>query len=186
MCAVSCMSSRTTHRLRAQVRPGTAPRAGRYVVVPGEISCPRCDAPAPARARACAGCGFRFLEDERPAPHPSRGGAVALAVGALAAVGVVAAVLVRGGGHETSQGVRSGPAPEVLSTHPLSTRAAERRLEARFTSLRDDDSAGVRCGQRHPEPAHAVRRCRIRYPNGAQRTVVLMMNARGRELLIGP
>jgi len=130
--------------------------------VPGQISCPRCDAPA---------------------PHPSRR-AVALAVGALAAVGVTAAVLVRAGG-ETSHGVRSALAAEVLSTHPLSTRAAERRLEARFTSLRDDDSAGVRCGQRQPKPAHAVRRCRIRYPNGAQRTVVLMMNARGRELLFG-
>ena len=72
---------------------------------------------------------------------------------------------------------------ELLSNHPLSTREAERRLEARFTSQRDDDSAAVRCGGREPRPAHAIRHCRLRYPSGTQRRVVLLLDARGRELL---
>jgi hypothetical protein len=72
---------------------------------------------------------------------------------------------------------------ELLSEHPLSAREAEHRLEARFTSPRDDDSAAVRCAGREPRPAHAIRHCRVRYPNGTQRKVVVLLDARGRELL---
>ena len=72
---------------------------------------------------------------------------------------------------------------ELLADHPLSAREAERRLEARFTSERDDDSAAARCSGREPRPAHAVRHCQIRYPNGVRRGVVVLLDARGRERL---
>jgi hypothetical protein len=99
---------------------------------------------------------------------------------ALAAVAVVATLAF--GGDDAPAPARTGT--ELLSDHPLSARAAERVLEARFVSLRDDDSAAARCSARRPEPAYAVRRCRIRYPGGAERTVLLVMNAAGRELLM--
>jgi hypothetical protein len=73
---------------------------------------------------------------------------------------------------------------EVLSEHPLPTRDAELLLEERFTALlRDDDSAAVRCSRREPRPAHSLRRCRVRYPSGIERTVVLLTNASGTEVL---
>jgi zinc ribbon protein len=149
----------------------------------GEISCPNCDAPAPARARVCAACGYRFLEDRRP-------GRALLAAAAVAALVAAAVIVIPGGDDAPSTDVEAGRAPdsprvptELLSNHPLSRRAAERRLEARFTSLRDDDSAAARCSARLPRPAHAIRHCRIRYPNGGQRAVVVLLDARGRELL---
>jgi hypothetical protein len=99
-------------------------------------------------------------------------------------------IVIPGGDDARPSDAGNGPAPdlprtatELLSNHPLSTREAERRLEARFTSPRDDDSAAARCSAREPRPAHAIRHCRIRYPNGTQRTVVLLLDARGRELL---
>jgi hypothetical protein len=146
-------------------------------------SCPNCDAPAPPGARVCDTCGYRFLEDRRP-------GRALLAVAAVAAV-VAAAVIVMPGGEESPQtDVEKGRAPdrprvptELLSEHPLSTREAERRLEERFTQPKDDDSAAVRCAGREPRPAHAIRHCRIRYPNGTEREVVVLLDARGRELL---
>jgi hypothetical protein len=132
----------------------------------------------------CANCGYRFLEDRRP-------GRALLVIAALAAA-VAGAVILAPGGPDGPSGadVERGRAPdapraptELLSEHPLSAREAERSLEARFTSLRDDDSAAVRCAGREPRPAHAIRHCRVRYPNGNQRTVVVLLDARGRELL---
>jgi hypothetical protein len=149
----------------------------------GRISCPECDVPAPAGARACPACGYRFLEDRRP------GRALALTA-ALAAIVAAAAVLVPGGDDARPHDVEAGRAAdpprvtvELLSNHPLSTREAESLLESRFTSDSDDDSAAARCSAREPRPAHAVRHCRIRYPNGARRQVVVLLDARGRELL---
>jgi hypothetical protein len=149
----------------------------------GQISCPDCDVPAPAGARACPACGYRFLEDRRP------GRALALTA-ALAAAVAAAVVLIPGGDAARPDDVdadRPADRPrvtvELLSNHPLSTRAAESVLEGRFTSGSDDDSAAARCSAREPRPAHAVRHCRIRYPNGSRRQVVVLLDARGRELL---
>jgi len=111
-------------------------------------------------------------------------------VAALTALAGAAVVVIPGGDDAPPADVEKGRAPdsprvptELLAEHPLSTREAERRLEARFTSPRDDDSAAVRCAGREPRPAHAIRRCRVRYPNGTQRNVVVLLDARGRELL---
>jgi hypothetical protein len=146
-------------------------------------SCPNCDAPAPAGARVCAACGYRFLEDRRP-------GRALLAAAAIAAAVAAAVIAIPGGDDAPATDVEAGRAAdpprvltELLSEHPLSTRAAERRLEARFTPLRDDDTAAARCSAREPRPAHAIRHCRIRYPNGTERGVVILLDARGRELL---
>ena len=112
--------------------------------------------------------------------------AIGLVAGALAAV-VSAALLVDGREASDDAGgaaARARPGPEVLSSRPLSTRAAERRLEARFTELRDDDSAAARCSSLQPRPAHAIRRCRIRYPHGIERTVIVLTNPEGRELIV--
>ena len=153
----------------------------------GLNSCPNCDAPAQPGARNCATCGYRFLEDRRP-------GRALLAVAAVAAL-VAAAVIVLPGGDdpptadaERGHSVDRPRVPtELLSEHPLSAREAERRLEVHCTSPGDDDSAAircaVRCAGREPRPAHAIRHCRVRYPNGTQRTVVVLLDARGRELL---
>lgn len=146
-------------------------------------SCPNCDAPAPAGARACAACGYRFLEDRRP-------GRALLAAAVTAAVVAAAVIVVAGGDDTPPSAVEEGRAPdsprvltELLANHPLSTREAELRLEARFTSQGDDDSAAVRCAGREPRPAHAIRHCRLRYPSGTQKRVVLLLDARGRELV---
>jgi hypothetical protein len=155
----------------------TAPAA------PRQISCPECDAPAPARARVCASCGYRFLEDRRP-------GRALLAAAAIGALAAAAVVLIPGGGGASYTDVEAGrPADsprvlvDLLSEHPLGRRAAERSLEERFTSPRDDDSAAARCSAREPRPAHAIRHCRIRYPNGSTKRIVVLLDARGRELL---
>jgi len=150
-------------------------------------SCPNCDAPAQPGARVCATCGYRFLEDRRP----GRALLVAVAVAALVAAAVI---VLPGGDDPTTADAERGRAAdrprvptELLSEHPLSAREAERRLEVRCMSPGDDDSAAVRCAVRcagrEPRPAHAIRRCRVRYPNGTQRMVVVLLDARGRELL---
>jgi hypothetical protein len=74
----------------------------------------------------------------------------------------------------------------VLSERPLSTRAAERLLEDRYLPVPDDDEADVHCSERIPKPAHSVRRCRVTYPAGVQRAIVLLTNARGAEVLSEP
>jgi hypothetical protein len=131
----------------------------------------------------CAACGYHFLEDRRP-------GRALVAAVAIAAAVAAAVIVIPGGDDAPATDVEAGRAPdrpraltELLSAHPLSRRAAERRLEARFTSLRDDDTAAARCSAREPRPAHSVRHCRIRYPNGSERGVVVLLDARGRELL---
>jgi len=131
----------------------------------------------------CPACGYRFFEDRRP-------GRALLAAAALAAAVVAAVIAIPGGDTARPADVEKGRAPdsprrptELLSAHPLSARELERRLEERFISLRDDDSAAARCSAREPRPAHAIRHCRIRYPNGTQRQVVVLLDARGRELL---
>jgi hypothetical protein len=131
----------------------------------------------------CPACGYRFLEDRRP-------GRALIAVVALAAAVAAAVVLIPGGDDGPPVDVEAGRAAdpprvltELLANHPLSTRAAERRLEARFTPLRDDDTAAARCSAREPHPAHTVRHCLIRYPNGVERPVVVLTDARGHELL---
>jgi hypothetical protein len=147
-------------------------------------TCPNCDAPASPGARVCDQCGYRFLEDRRP-------GRALLGGVALVALVTAAVIVIPGGGSDPDPAAvergRARDAPrvptELISEHPLSARQAERRLEARFTSPRDDDSAAVRCAGREPRPAHAIRHCRVRYPNGTQRRVVVLLDARGRELL---
>ena len=159
-----------------------------------DTTCPSCDAPAPAGARACGRCGYRFLEDgatgiPRPGRPSRRGVAAALVCGALAAVAVTAVAVLGGGGDEQAaadgeggQGARL----EVLARHPLSTPAAERVLTRRYLSNPDDDETGVRCSGREPRPAHSVRRCHILYPGGTDRTVVVITNANGSEVLSEP
>jgi hypothetical protein len=154
-----------------------------------DTSCPSCNAPASAGARVCARCGYCFVEGgpER-APRPGLGRGVGAAAAVAAAVVVV--VLVFGGGDGQPVGdapVAGLDAPrrlEVISERPLATQDAELLLEERFTALlRDDDSAAVRCSRREPRPAHSLRRCRVRYPTGMERTVVLLTNASGTEVL---
>lgn len=154
-----------------------------------DTSCPSCNAPAAPGARVCAGCGYRFVEGgaERP-PLPRLGRAPV--VGAAVAAAVVAAVLVvAGGGDEPARdaALPDLDAPrrlEVISERPLATSDAELLLEERFAALlRDDDTAAVRCSRREPRPAHSLRRCRVRYPSGIERTVVLLTNANGTEVL---
>jgi len=159
---------------------------------PGEeTTCPSCDAPAPAGASRCARCGYRFLEDgtEKRRPQPSRRGlsAVLCAV-ALAAIAVAAAVLLGGDDGDEAAAVDAAQPVhlEVLSEHPLSTLAAERVLTQRYLSIPDDDQSDVRCSGREPRPAHSVRRCQILYPGGTNRTVVVITNANGSEVLSEP
>lgn len=169
-------------------------------VVLVRLGCPQCGARVPAAVDICADCGYRLLEDSAPtarsraAIRTGRQGVrvVALAGGVLAAVG--AAVLLMGqdgeaGGRKVDhRGVASvgRTDSEVVSIRPLSARAAERRLEARFAAPRDDDSTVVRCSALLPRPAHSIRHCRIRYPTGSQRSVVLLLDPRGHERLIQP
>lgn len=150
--------------------------------------CPSCNAPAGPGARVCGRCGYRFVEagPER-APRPGLGRALAVAA-ALAALAVVVAFAIGGGDDEPSRDhVANLDSPrrlEVISQRPLATRDAELLLEERFTALlRDDDSAAVRCSEREPRPAHSLRRCQVRYPTGFERTVVVLTNASGTEVL---
>ena len=151
--------------------------------------CPSCNTPASPGARVCGRCGYRFVEGgpER-VPRPGVGRALAAVAGV--AVAVVAAVLIFGGGGDEPAGgasVDALEAPrrlEVLSERPLANRDAELLLEERFTALlRDDDSAAVRCSRREARPAHSLRRCSVRYPSGMERTIVLLTNASGTEVL---
>ena len=156
-----------------------------------ETTCPNCDAPAPARARACARCGYRFYEDGGAADHLPRPDRTALTVGAAAAVlvvGVVAAaiLLTGGGGGDGTAAADATIHLTVLSQEPLERRALERVLEDRYLPIPDDDEADVTCSARIPEPAHSVRRCRVHYPGGAERRIVVLTNARGAEVLSKP
>jgi hypothetical protein len=153
--------------------------------VPPGLSCPNCGARAAAQAEACAHCGCRFVEaGRRPVRNVLRPAGAVAAVGAVTLVAWIA--LDAGDARPERSAPEARTGPEMLSPHPLSTRAVERRLEARFVSLRDDDSAAARCSPLSPRPAHAIRHCRIRYPSGAERMVVVLTNPQGRELLVEP
>ena len=158
-----------------------------------DTTCPSCDAPAPARAGACARCGYRFFEDGGPADHLPRPDRTALTLGAAATALVVAviaaALLLTGGGSgDDTADVAAAATPHltVLSQDPLSRRAAERLLEARYLPIPDDDEADVTCSVRIPKPAHSVRRCQVRYPGGVERRIVILTNGRGQEVLSKP
>jgi hypothetical protein len=158
-----------------------------------DTACPSCDAPAQPRARACAGCGYRFFEDGGPADHIPRPDRTALTLGAAAAALVVvviaAAVLLTGGGgsDDTADVARAAtPHLTVLSKDPLSRRAAERLLEERYLPIPDDDEADVTCSGRIPKPAYSVRRCRVHYPGGSERGIVVLTNSLGVEVLSKP
>jgi hypothetical protein len=175
--------------------------------LPTRPSCPDCGAQASARSKACAECGYAFVEDPPRPGRPRRrsltpgapGGAegrryatFSLAAGLLAAATAAALLVALDGGEADEAGpdrrgaaadrVRTGP--EVLSRSPLSARAAERRLEERFVSPRDDDTASASCSALEPRPAHAIRWCRIRYAHGGERTVIVLSNPQGYELLV--
>ena len=156
-----------------------------------DTTCPGCDAPAPAAARSCARCGYRFVEDGGPARRPPRPGRGTVAVGVAAALvaaatAIAVVALGGGGGDDTARGAAPVAHLQVLSKHPLGTREAERALEDRFITLRDDDTAAVRCSGRIPRPAHSVRRCHLRYPGGAWRLIVLLTTANGTEVISEP
>ena len=124
-----------------------------------------------------------------PRPHPPPK-SVVLTAAAVAAV-AVAAVLVAGAGgggadEDAARGDASSAHLEVVSDHPLATRAAERVLERRFIGVRADESAYVSCSGRIAKPAHSVRRCRLRYPGGIQRRIVTLTTANGAEVLSEP
>ena len=175
--------------------------------LPARPSCPDCGARASARSKACTECGYAFVEDPPRAGRPWRrsltsgaaGGAEArrfatlpLAAGVLAAATAATLLVALGGGEADDAGAerrgaaadRARTGPEVLSRRPLSAREAERRLEERFVSPRDDDSASARCSALEPRPAHAIRWCRIRYAHGGERTVIVLSNPQGYELLV--
>ena len=163
-------------------------------------SCPSCDAPVAVSARTCASCGYPLLEDEaRPRRERAGGRAdgrpslLPFAVGAAALAGVLVAValLAGGGGEPGPDGsaepdarTADRPSLEILSQHPLSGREMERLLAERFGELPDGD-AHVSCSGLVAKPAHAVRRCRLLYPHGLERLVILLTDARGRERLAG-
>jgi hypothetical protein len=170
--------------------------------LPGQPSCPDCGAPAAARSGACAACGSSFVEDGRPRRRSAAtgvsGGAearrfatLALAAGVLLAA-TVAALSIDLGGADAGDAGQDRPSSaeasrsrlEVLARNPLSTRAAERRLEERYGSADDDDTASARCSALQPRPAHAIRWCRIRYAHGGERTVIVLSNPQGHELLV--
>jgi ribosomal protein L40E len=155
-----------------------------------DTTCPQCDAPAQARARTCSRCGYRFVEGgerprrARPRPNPVAYGAAALAAVAVAAVLIVSAA--GGGDANEPSGDDVATHLQVLSEHPLATRAAERLLEDRYFSIPNDDESDVHCSGRIPKPAHSVRRCQLHYPGGTVRTIVLLTTANGAEVLSEP
>jgi hypothetical protein len=156
------------------------------------LSCPNCGARAAAKDEECAGCGYRFVEDSSATNRrrfPRRGAQAAILV---AVVFALAAVVATRGGSEAGT-----PSPEpraadrqdrsaanLLSDHPLSARGAERRLEAWYASPRDHDIPTAHCSPLRPKPAHAIRFCEIRSTGGIERTVVVLSNPHGQELLI--
>jgi hypothetical protein len=117
---------------------------------------------------------------------------VAPAAAAVAAVAALGIAVLEPSGEEGEDGRDAGsvaserrPAgPELLADRLLPGPAVERRLEERFNSAGDDDSASARCAPLEPRPAHAIRWCEIRYPSGSERTVIVLSNPRGQELLI--
>jgi hypothetical protein len=114
----------------------------------------------------------------------------ALAAGGAAVAVVAAVVVLLLGGDGTNEEPAAGAGPSahlpVLAEHPLGRHALERVLEERFLPAPDDDEADVTCSARIPEPAHSLRRCRVAYPGGSGRDVVVLTNAAGAEVLSEP
>jgi hypothetical protein len=150
-----------------------------------DTSCPNCDAPARDGTRSCASCGYDLLDDGRRRERPRLGIRAVAGLAGAAAV-VPAAVIALGDSPQTPAAAEPSTGRDVLSQRPLSARAAERVLEARFTSLRDDDTAAARCSIREARPTYSIRRCKIRYPSGLERVVFLFTDGQGRELLFVP
>jgi hypothetical protein len=157
-----------------------------------DTTCPNCDAPAPAHVRRCAHCGYSFVEGGGPAERPglpSPGWKAAVTAIAVLVVAVLA-VLLTGGGSGDDDSARGRATPqahlEVLSAHPLARHDAELLLERRYFPVPDDDESDVRCSRREPRPAHSVRRCHVVYPGGTERTIVVLTNASGAEVLSEP
>ena len=114
---------------------------------------------------------------------------LAVAGVALAALAVLGAILLAGGGPASEEPASAAEQPMhlvMLSNHPVSRRTAEALLEEHFLPVRDDDEADVTCSGRIPKPAHSVRRCVIRYPGGSERRIALLTNARGDEVVSEP
>jgi hypothetical protein len=114
-----------------------------------------------------------------------------LTAGVVAGLTVAGFAVALGGGEPDDAGGESVGAaygrragPELLSRRPLSALAAERRLEERFGAQRGHDGAFAHCSALEPRPAHAIRRCRIRYSRGRERTVIVLSNPQGFELLV--
>jgi hypothetical protein len=159
---------------------------------PAQASCPDCGARATARSRACAECGYRFVEDSPRSGRPRRRSATTLTLTAGALVAAAAVVLIAPGGGDAGDAGRHPPiaaeerrnVPELLARNPLSGREAERRLEERYGSADDDDTASARCSELQPRPVHAIRWCEIRYAHGGERTVIVISDPHGYELLL--
>ena len=155
-----------------------------------DTTCPSCDAPAPAGARRCSRCGYRFVEHApgrhgRPSLRPVAFGGTALALLTAAAVLALNAVGTGDDGGATRSSATQSHL-DILSAHPVGTRAAERLLDQRYIGVRDDESASVHCSGRVPKPAHSVRRCIVHYPGGVERRVVLLTMANGAEVISKP
>jgi len=143
--------------------------------------CPECGAPADPGARSCSGCGYPFLEAVARAKLP-RPVVPLLAILTLAGVGAALALTLMGG-QPAPMANELGSFSDVLSERPLSARAAERRLEARFGA--DERALEAHCSQREPRPVYSLRRCVIGQPTGARRMLVVFTDVEGRELLRG-
>jgi hypothetical protein len=172
--------------------------------LPGQPSCPECGARPTAGSGVCAACGYAFVEDaprgrprRRAAAPVGEGGALrqrpamlALAAGGLAAAAAALMATLGGAdegdpGRNPLAGAEARPGRlEVLARRPLSGREAERRLEQRYGSASDDDTASASCSELQPRPAHAIRWCDIRYAHGGERTVIVLSNPKGHELLV--
>jgi hypothetical protein len=60
---------------------------------------------------------------------------------------------------------------------PVPALEAERRLELRYSSTSDDESAAVRC-PRAIEPGRTIR-CELRYRDGVPRALLVRLSPRG-------
>ena len=168
---------------------------------PVQPSCRSCGARANAQASVCADCGHRFLEDSLPAPRIS---------GAIPRTGAALASSCGPPARSRSSDLWPWWLPETLTrraTHawipwhrppnPYKPGRARRPSVVRSRggapargavdfAARPRQRVRTRCSPLRPRPTDAIRRCRIRYPDGSARTVALLTNPRGQQLLIEP